>query len=292
MKLRKRCPICSNSVSLLKTVDGIDILECKNCEIGISAKIKETNLYKKSGQYNLAAYKLTEAGQIKKFESIADFVNKLGVKSVLEIGAGYGLFSKILSRNKKLQIEIVEPNLLPIYISSDNKITKHRVDFDKFYSRNNKTFDLVILLDVFEHLDSPRQELRKFKNLLNKRGRLLILLPNYKSLMAKLCKNWSWWMVEDHRYHFSPRSITKMLGEENFEIKKLSSFESLHDFKKNLDGNFSEIKISTLRKFCKGLFYLLFFPAYLLLRKIGWRLGLGGLILVLAEKNDNDAFTI
>lgn len=287
MRSIKKCPICNNRrLSKLKVVDGIPILECKKCQLGISSRNKKIDLYHTKVLYDSKQYRKSEERQVKKFEHIAKLVKSLNIKSVLEVGAGYGLFSKILSQNKKLSLEIVEPYLKPIYAKSIKNIKIHNVTFDDFFkkTKTRKVYDLVVFLDVFEHLVEPREVLKKVKKLLNKDGDLLILLPNYRSLMAKICRNWSWWMIEDHKWHFSPQSMEKLLVSEGFKLEILSSFEDFYDFKKNLDGNFEKVRLSLIRWIQKGFFFLFFLPLYFLFRKMLWKLNYGGLLLVIARR--------
>ena len=285
MREKTECPICrSKKLSLLKTIEGIHILECKKCDLGISSKTKRVELYGKKSLYNLEAYQESQTRQIKKFQYIVRIINRLGVSSILEIGGGYGLFSKILSKSKKVRIEMVEPNLYPHYAKSARNIKHYKDSFDHFSSKTKRRYDLVVFLDVFEHLLNPRRVLKKVQGLLNTNGYILILLPNYKSLMAKICKHWSWWMIEDHKYHFSPNSMQRLLIGENFKLEYIGTYEDYYDFKKNLDGNFTSIRNPLVRKVKKGVYFSLFLPIYFAFRKIVWKFLYGGLLIVVAKK--------
>jgi len=97
-------------------------------------------------------------------------------------------------------------------------------------------------MDVLEHFKDPVANLKKAKLLLKEDGILVIQTPNYKSLMARICKDWAWWMIEDHKFFFSPKSLKKILNKSEFETESFKTYEDWEDFKKNLDGNFMEIK--------------------------------------------------
>ena len=140
-------------------------------------------------------------------------------------------------------------------------------------------------MDVIEHLENPLVNLKKLKLLLAPGGILIIQTPNYKSLMARICKDWAWWMIEDHKFFFSPKSLQKILYKAGFKSEYFMTYEDWYDFKKNLDGNFTGIKNNPLKKLIKGLFFSLFFPFYFLFRKMIWRLGYGGLMFVIAKKD-------
>ncbi len=200
---------------------------------------------------------------------------------VIDIGGGFGLFSSILNNLSSYEVEILEPYLETKY-AKDIKVYKK--SFEEFIKKNTYKYNIVIALDVIEHFQKPILTLQKIAGLMSENAILVIQTPNYQSLMAKLCKQWSWWMVEDHKFMFSPNSIKLMLNKTGYKIRYFSTYEDLYDFKKNMDGNFANIDISIIRKLLKGIFFGLFIPFYILARKTIWRLELGGLIFLIAER--------
>ena len=111
------------------------------------------------------------------------------------------------------------------------------------------------MMDVLEHFRNPLSNLKKAKSLLKKDGILVIQTPNYKSLMARICRDWAWWMVENHKFFFSPKSIKLLLEKVGIKIEYFFTYEDFKDFKKNLDGNFSNIKNDLPRKIFKAIFF-------------------------------------
>jgi len=188
--------------------------------------------------------------------------------------------------SKVIELEIVEPSQKPYFLKKiPHKL--YKTTFENFLRKNRKKYNLVIMMDVLEHFRNPRENLKKALRLLTKDGHLVMQTPNYQSLMAKICKKWSWWMPEDHKYIFSVKSLKKIL-KKDYEIEYLRTYEDFYSFKKNFDGNFTEIKSSFVRKTIKVIIYSLFFPLYLLFRPILWRLGYGGLIFLVAKKRYNN----
>ena len=143
-------------------------------------------------------------------------------------------------------------------------------------------------MDVLEHFKNPSYVINKIQNILKENGIIVIQVPNYNSLMANLCRNWSWWMTEEHKYHFSLKALTFLLKTNDFDIKKCITYEDFSDFKKNLDGNFIYIRNSIIRKSAKLIFYSLFFPFYLIFKRVVWHLGYGGLLFVIAKKSNSE----
>ena len=75
-----------------------------------------------------------------------------------------------------------------------------------------------------------------------------------------------------------------ILIDAGYSISYSNTYEDFIDFKKNLDGNFLNIKYMPLRRISKLLFYLIFIPIYSIIKPLMWRLNLGGLIFVIATK--------
>jgi len=282
------CPLCSkNNISLLKIEKKIKIHQCLDCEVGFLDKksLEKQKKLKQNFKYSLKDYFQNKDRLEKRFGKLTKIILKFKNNGkLLDVGAGFGLLTSILYRLGKFKITVVEPENEAHFL---RKIPKEifKKNFSDFLKINKQKFDLILLIDVLEHLKNPKKSLLEIKKILNNNGFLVIQLPNYKSLMAKICKHWSWWMIEDHKYFFSPKSIKKLTKETGFQLIFFKTYEDFYDFKKNLDGNFLSFKNLWTRRILKGLFFLTFFPMYFLIRYFIWKLGYGGLIFLIAKKN-------
>ncbi len=272
-------------MTFYKKVDGVIVNQCSICQLASTNNISSKNTQAKNGStYSLNDYLTIKKIQQSKFQMISKIINKVISRgNILEVGAGHGLFASVLSRNKNYKIEVVEPGSSLYFVKSNQKIIKYKTSYEKFVMRNKKKYKAIIFLDVLEHFTKPDYIINKTKEIIEDNGYLVLQFPNYRSLMAKICKNWSWWLVDHHKFHFSPRSIKLMLKKNGFKVIYLKTYESFYDFKKNLDGNFINIRNNLLRQIIKGFYLSLFFPIYVLFKKIIWKFGYGGLILVIAK---------
>lgn len=284
-----KCIICNTTkLNKVKVVNKDVILECTRCRLAVTKdKTNSDNkaIYKDSNLYVADDYNQESENQKNKFKYIYRVVSKfIPEGKILEVGAGFGLLASILSKDSRISMEVVEPNLPLIYLKSNKQVKQHKLTYQKFLKSSKYKYSGVLFIDVLEHFSNPDQVIKSTKNILNKHGVIVVNLPNYKSIMARQVKNWSWWMVEDHYYHFSPSSLSNIFIKNGFTIQYLTTYESFIDYKKNLDGNFSHLKNNYIRKALKLVYFSMFTPVYFLLRKLAWKMGYGGLILLVAKK--------
>ena len=115
-------------------------------------------------------------------------------KKVLEIGFGLGHFSLNLAINLKeinlYGIEIFEErvnNLIKkIFSKFSIKFEVYTQDIQKKSSFSENHFDLIIALDVLEHIIHPKAALEEIERILNNKGILIISVPIESILLKKI----------------------------------------------------------------------------------------------------------
>ncbi|MFA5136671.1 MAG: class I SAM-dependent methyltransferase [Patescibacteria group bacterium] len=279
-----RCAICKEEVNkAVRVVHGVEIYECLHCDLGF---VDQTQKARKSRKklYNLSAYKKEEPRIAHMLENHIDSIiryKKSG--SVLDIGAGFGLLSSLLLKKGKFSLTVVEPFVTPYYLKN-NVYHLYKMTIDTFLKKNSRQFDIIILFDVIEHLKNPTETLAALRKILKKKGIIVIQTPNYKSLMQELSPDWSWWMIQDHKWFYSYKSLITLVEKTGLTSLNQTSYEDWHDFSKNLDAHFKRFKNRHMRRIAKMLFFIPFTPFYFLFRPLLWRLGFGGLLFSISKK--------
>lgn len=277
-----KCFFCNNqTLQRYKKLKGATIYICRNCDVSIVKKRKNKV---REVLYNFETYDKNSERLKNNFQKLAEEIHKIKSSgSVLDIGGGFGLLSSLLLALGRYKLEVLEPEVKPYYLK-DKKYTLYKKSIENFLKKKSaKKYDLILMFDVIEHIVSPLEVLKKLRNKLSKDGVIIIQTPNYKSLMQYMVTDWSWWMIEDHKFLFSARSFTYYMDKVGLRIEYLKTYERWYDFKKNLDGNFMQIKNKYVRKFYKVLFFSLFFPFYFIFREGIWRVGYGGLLFAVLE---------
>ena len=84
-------------------------------------------------------------------------------------------------------------------------------------------FNLIILFDVFEHLNRPAACLEKLMSALAPGGHLVIRVPNFASYETRMFKeNWYPLDLPRHLMHFSPDTLSKMLSRAGFSLLQIN----------------------------------------------------------------------
>jgi 2-polyprenyl-3-methyl-5-hydroxy-6-metoxy-1,4-benzoquinol methylase len=141
---------------------------------------------------------------------------------VLDIGCGLGTTLDDLAR---LGCEVlgIEPNPDAAKRCKERGLNVEcALVEDLNYPEN--CFDTVILFHVIEHLASPKNILQKIFHALKPSGRVFITCPNAESYLSKFFgEYWAGWHLPFHFYHFTPKTISKLIGLTAFETVKLQA---------------------------------------------------------------------
>ena len=101
---------------------------------------------------------------------------------VLDLEAGEGAFSKRLI-DRCFAVTAVE--LIPSRFQLS--IPCYHLDLNAdFHAVFSDTFDLIVAIEIIEHLQNPRHFIRECLSLLNECGYLLVTSPNLESWMSRI----------------------------------------------------------------------------------------------------------
>jgi 2-polyprenyl-3-methyl-5-hydroxy-6-metoxy-1,4-benzoquinol methylase len=143
---------------------------------------------------------------------------KEGEAKALDIGSGYGFFSKA-ALEQGFQVTAVNP------ARAENRIFKQLNGFEPiplFFEEvdfGSEKFDLVILSQVLEHLLDPFQVLVKIRHLIKPEGVIAIAVPNVDAILIKILKSRSSFLgLPEHIIHFSRKGLSAILQRAGFDV--------------------------------------------------------------------------
>tara|TARA_B100000795_G_scaffold63264_1_gene42664 strand:+ start:2035 stop:2919 length:885 start_codon:yes stop_codon:yes gene_type:complete len=248
MILLDSCPICLSS-DLQKKFNCTDhstskekftIVSCETCDFKFTnprPKDKSLGSYYKSDKY--ISHTNNKKGlfnwmyhTVRKY-SITTKLNLLKKiskrKNHLDIGCGTGEFLNAC-KNSGFKTEGIEPSKLAREqaINNYNLSVTHNTELDQFKSSQ---FDTISMWHVLEHIPELNKTIREFNRILNKKGKVIIAVPNHNSWDAKYYKEyWAGWDTPIHLWHFSKLSIEKIFKIHDFKLieKKPMLFDSYY----------------------------------------------------------------
>ena len=263
------CNICNhNSFVDLNKYKEFHLCKCNNCSFIFSKKLPDKEMINDCYNKYDRSISLSE----KSLENIENFINnqikKYNINNVLDIGCGNGDFLNIYKKlGKKTFFTEFGEKLI-------GKLKENHTFIEGGMEPISKSkFDLVILSEVIEHTNNPKNLINSIHSLQNKGGMIYITTPNYNSLESKLLKNnYGIFTYPEHLSYFTIKTLDKLLTQSGYtKIYGYSSNISLYRFleffnKKNLinlDSNKSSDKVQYFSN-KGGLIYLKYFISYIL----------------------------
>lgn len=158
--------------------------------------------------------------RLKTFQKVSRTENP---KNVLEIGAAYGLFGKVL-KEQFAQSNYVGFDVVPEAVNyAQNQLQLDVRCEDYLQSTALKKRDSVFMWDVIEHLPEPEKFIQKIAEETSENAWLSITTGDIGALLPKL-QGKSWRMIHppSHLHYFSKKTLTQLLEHYGFEVKHVS----------------------------------------------------------------------
>jgi len=86
------------------------------------------------------------------------------------------------------------------------------------------SFDVVVLVDVIEHLADPLDLLKEVSRVTKTGGIVYLVTPNIESLSARLLGSRWWGLRPAHVQYFSPKTLSALLQKTGFEVVESRSY--------------------------------------------------------------------
>lgn len=225
--VRNFCQGCGNNeIKVIQPINGVGLVECDCCGLVSTQYVPNENYLKSyytntsvSTKYNEATIALNKKRYLELLESFEPF--RLNNK-ILEVGCGKGDF-----------LEAAESKLWNSY-GCELSVEKYKICKKKSLNvthgcitqcgLDNNDFDVIVLIEVIEHLYDIDAVIKQCFSLLRKGGVLYVTTPNFNSV-AKLVNKKSFAVVNfpEHLSYFTNKSLTNVLERNNFKKLKCNS---------------------------------------------------------------------
>ena len=207
--------------------DGVEAFQCV-----VKYSVRETRRRKRSA-------KLSETNAIKSLDTsvdemsqsenyydwIADLIQTATQGNILELGAGNGTFTKVLSKYAK-HVDAVEPSkeLVVKLNETAANIQNVRViegTMESSLSKLHAPYDGAVLINVLEHIENDRQVLQCLKSRIKPGGRIAIWVPAHELLYSKFD------LEVGHYRRYSRRELRALASHAGLQVVTLKHVNAL-----------------------------------------------------------------
>ena len=263
----KNCPVCNKS-NFSKHLESKDfsvskesfvVVSCDTCDFHFTnPRPSDENL----GKYYISDHYISHNNTRRTlFEKIYQLVRRIAINGkfrlistffrsgrILDVGCGTGDFLN-KCKSKNWETKGVEPS----EIARNQAINNHKLDVEEStdLSKLEGEFDIITMWHVLEHVPNLNETLVQFNQLLSKKGKIIIAVPNLESYDAKYYKEyWAAYDLPIHLYHFSKKSICTLFEKHGFSLRKTKGMK----FDSFYVSMLSEEHISGKKNFIKSVF--------------------------------------
>jgi SAM-dependent methyltransferase len=141
-------------------------------------------------------------------------------KKILDYGCGTGEFLNEMNNNG-YQCTGIEPSPK----ASEHAKNSYQLEVlnpDKLHTLQDANYDVITMWHVMEHIHDLNETISTLKQKLKSDGHLIIAVPNHSSWDAAHYQSyWAAYDVPRHLYHFTNRSVGKLLSMHGFTLNKM-----------------------------------------------------------------------
>jgi 2-polyprenyl-3-methyl-5-hydroxy-6-metoxy-1,4-benzoquinol methylase len=143
-------------------------------------------------------------------------------RKLMEVGCGTGDFLAF-AREHRFTVSGTEPATEAAQRAASNQLSVHNMTLENFVAQYPaERFDVVVMINVLEHVPDPIRTLRECRQLLHPSGILCMRVPNdFSEIQAAAHEKLGadpWWIaVPDHINYFNFESLRQVLGHLGFE---------------------------------------------------------------------------
>jgi len=185
------CHICNQRTeTFVHEKTNITYYHCKPCEYIFKSPECYQDLQKQKERYNLHTNSKEDEGYIAYYHRFFDFIlpHTKQVKTALDFGCGESLILTDIFNNMNISTVYYDPIYLP----------------SKRY--DSKKYDLIVSVEVFEHLHHPKEVFGHLFSLLNKEGYLAIQTQFHHDNIEQFL-HWYYRLDPTHIVFFRPETF-------------------------------------------------------------------------------------
>ena len=224
------CPACGRGTKqeYLFSKNGCEIVRCTSCGLGraladsFDTRAYYTDDYFTGGRADgYADYLASEPVLRREFAKIVDFIRGYCASGkLLELGCAYGFFLREARHHFQVAgIELSEDAAAYARAHGLDVIggIAEKANLERF-----GRLDVIVLLDVIEHLPDPLQTLQLCREHLSHRGIIVLTTGDFGALAARMAgSNWRLMTPPQHLWYFTAESMEGLAARLGMRVEHL-----------------------------------------------------------------------
>src|SRR5690348_6160158 len=219
-----RCYLCAHHMNVFLVKNGYTIYRCSSCGLAQTDLKKNyedfvVEHYNKgyfSGDPTRSAYinyKDDKQFIVKNMRQFLRKIRKYKPKGkLLDVGCALGFFAE-LAREQGYDVYGFDPSSYAV-MEAKKLVGSSRIKQGTIaaVSYPKKTFDVITLFDVFEHLADPAGDIAKLSTFLKDDGIMVIATGDSASILARILKRrWTFYIPPQHLFFFNKITMKDLL---------------------------------------------------------------------------------
>ncbi len=216
--VHKTCLVCASSdLETLENYTEVGLVRCKSCNFVFSKKIpsKQELVDYYSNNYERTSY--LSPITVKRFNEILDrFEPFRKTGKLLDVGAGYGFFMEV-ARERGWDVYGTELTDEAVQHCESKGLKMYQGDFHEL-DIDPGSFDVIVSIEVLEHLNTPIQYAQKANEVLRKGGVLYLTTPNFNSILRyRLKEQYNVIEYPNHLCYYTPQTLQNLFTSNGFD---------------------------------------------------------------------------
>lgn len=160
--------------------------------------------------------------QKEKFSAGIKTVLATGARTVLDIGAGNGVFLNCLKeQDRSIKAFGIDPSPSAVMKAKTYGVDVRNMEL-KAWSTVNSPVDMCTLWGVLEHLKEPLETLKLIHQI---SSHILICVPNVNSTVVKTLGRRAFTFCPQHLWYFNTTTLKRLLGKSGFRFRSAFTIE-------------------------------------------------------------------
>jgi SAM-dependent methyltransferase len=201
------------------------VVRCAGCRLVYALpEMASPSLVQDYAQMEDPAYLEEEKGRLRQAKEILSQILRFRNHGrLLDIGCGPGFF---LEEAKSAGFEATGVD----YSAWGARYARNHFGISVFEGSleearfEDQSFDVIVLMDLIEHLENPRALLKEIRRVLKHDGIIYLSTPDIGSFFSKILGVRWWGIHRHHLFYFSRKTLETLLAQEGFRARQYFSY--------------------------------------------------------------------